>query len=396
METGVMVKFLIWPSIIFLFFTTYFAFADEKISLDTPIDYLTAQAIAGNADAQTILGMRYAFGLSVKQDVKIAAEWYRAAANQGHAGAQMNIARLYETGDGVEQNDVRAFEWFQKSAEQGHEPALAALGDMYKEGRGIAQDLGKAEVLYKQSKKHRKEIEKFERFKAERNAKKDQNHKLLIGLQYAVGDGVPKDYQKAAEVFYELAEEGNDQGQYFLGMCYRNGQGVAQDYKKAVKWLRKSAEQNNSEAQKILGLMDYAGERGSQDYYEAAKWFKKAAINGDQFSMHTLGYLYSKGLGVPQSYEEANTWYQKAIDNSTDPETKMMAKDQMITNKKLWENARLGKQENKELKLDNILEKIKNLEKEQRGDEFIKSIQTPATTNMYCYRIGNAVSCKNR
>jgi len=135
-------------SLIIIFLSSGSVYASGDISLESSMAELTSQAIKGDPEAQTYLGMHYAIGIG---DSKTAAKWYRAAAEQDHAGAQMRLGWLYEKGEGVEQSDVKAFEWFQKSAAQGLESAIAALGDMYKEGRGTPQNTEKAEELYSTS-----------------------------------------------------------------------------------------------------------------------------------------------------------------------------------------------------------------------------------------------------
>ena len=51
------------------------------------------------------------------------------------------------------------------------------------------------------------------------------------------------DYKTAHKLFLPLAEQGHATGQFYLGLMYANGQGVSRDYKEAVKWTRLSAEQ---------------------------------------------------------------------------------------------------------------------------------------------------------
>lgn len=155
---------------------------------------------------------------------------------------------------------------------------------------------------------------------------------VLIGLQFAVGEGVPQNYESAVTFFRSAAEAGNAEGQYLLGLAYRNGHGVSKDYSEAVKWLKKSAAQEHSEAQNILGLLYYTGEGVSQNHREAASWYRKAAMNGNQFSMYSMGYLYSTGLGVSKDYSEANRWYQKAIDTGGD--STEAARQQLALNQK--------------------------------------------------------------
>jgi len=63
------------------------------------------------------------------------------------------------------------------------------------------------------------------------------------GVPYPRGDGVPKDFGKARELFQEAANQGNAEGQYNLGVVYARGDGVRQDLGKAADLYQKAANQ---------------------------------------------------------------------------------------------------------------------------------------------------------
>ena len=79
------------------------------------------------------------------------------------------------------------------------------------------------------------------------------------------------DFDTAAKIFKELAEQGDPDAQTNLGFMYENGQGVLQDYAEAVKWYRLAAEQGDVVAQYNLGFMYEMGKGVPQDYAEAVK-----------------------------------------------------------------------------------------------------------------------------
>ena len=88
---------------------------------------LRARAEAGDADAQTNLGVMYANGDGVPEDYTEAAAWYRKAAEQGHADAQFTLGQMYFTGD----DHAEASTWYRRAAEQDHVEAQYMLGWMY-------------------------------------------------------------------------------------------------------------------------------------------------------------------------------------------------------------------------------------------------------------------------
>ena len=64
----------------------------------------------------------------------------------------------------------------------------------------------------------------------------DAKGQYLLGVMYAIGDGVSKDAAKAFEWQQKAAAQGNADAQYILGFMYGDGQGVPKDYVLAQMW----------------------------------------------------------------------------------------------------------------------------------------------------------------
>ncbi len=114
---------------------------------------LMADAKAGDPAAQNSLGVMYYTGEAVSKnlsgkvldnDPELAAGWFYRAAEQGYADAQFNLGLMYANGEGVPQDMEQAAELFKKAAEQGHVDAQNNLGAMYFTGEGVARDEKKA------------------------------------------------------------------------------------------------------------------------------------------------------------------------------------------------------------------------------------------------------------
>jgi uncharacterized protein len=106
-------------------------------------------AEAGNADAQSKLGVLYAQGMGgFPRDKKEAASWYRRSADQGDPLGQWNLAFLYVKGEGVEADYAKARGLFRKAAETGFVNAQYDLGMMLLEGLGGDQDRQEAEQWF--------------------------------------------------------------------------------------------------------------------------------------------------------------------------------------------------------------------------------------------------------
>src|SRR5215468_364194 len=165
-------------------------------------DYATARRLwlplaeAGNAEAQTMLGIIYEEGKGVSQDYAAAVTWYRRAADQGYPDAQFYLACMHDLGKGVPIDPAAAANWLTKAADQGHTDAQFSLGVMYEDGIGVSQD-----------------------------------HQAAVGW-----------YRKAAE-------QGHGKAQNNLGLMYENGTGVPQDEQAAMTWYRAAADQGHTAAE---------------------------------------------------------------------------------------------------------------------------------------------------
>lgn len=90
---------------------------------DKALPLLQAEALEGNAAAESRLGDLYSQGLGVEQNRDRALLWYRRAAKRNHADAQFSLGNMYLLGEGVLQNEEKARAWYKKAAAHGHQGA---------------------------------------------------------------------------------------------------------------------------------------------------------------------------------------------------------------------------------------------------------------------------------
>lgn len=135
-----------------------------------------------------------------------------------------------------------------------------------------------------------------------------------IGYCYEKGTGTNQAYRMAVEWYKKAAEQGYADAQVNLGLCYENGNGIPQNYAKAVEWYAKAAEQAHAVAQYNLGLCYFNGNGVLQNYAKAVEWFQKAAAQGYVDAQNLLGNCYANGNGVVQNYNKAVEWYRKAAE----------------------------------------------------------------------------------
>ncbi len=130
-----------------------------------------------------------------------------------------------------------------------------------------------------------------------------------LGVSYAEGRAVARDFRTAAQWLEKSAAQGMAQAQYRLGALYERGAGVARDYAKARSWYQRAAEAGNVRAMHNLAVLAAEGQDGKPDYTAAAEWFRKAAELGVRDSQFNLAILYTRGLGVQQSLANAYMWF---------------------------------------------------------------------------------------
>ena len=92
------------------------------------------QAVAGEAEAQYVVGGAYFNGNGTQCNLAQGERWLLAAAEQGHAFAQCDLGALYAEGKGVKQSYPDALKWLRKAAEQGDVLAQAGLGSLLAKG----------------------------------------------------------------------------------------------------------------------------------------------------------------------------------------------------------------------------------------------------------------------
>ena len=133
-------------------------------------------------------------------------------------------------------------------------------------------------------------------------------------LDEASGFYAAKDYDKAYDIFRDLANNDNVIAMISLAIMYEHGEGVAPSLKEAFFWYKKAAELGYAPAQVRLGMMYFDGVGVAKNPDLALKWLVSAAENGEVMASNLLGMiaLSQKDAGGAQK------WFNLAA-NSGDP-----------------------------------------------------------------------------
>ncbi len=100
-----------------------------------------------------------------------------------------------------------------------------------------------------------------------------------------------QNYEAAVSVWREAAEGEESLSQLHLAIAYLQGNGVAKDFEKAAFWCQKAADQNLPEAQYRLASMYLIGKGVSEDQAKALYWFRKAAEQDHQKAQEAVDIL---------------------------------------------------------------------------------------------------------
>jgi localization factor PodJL len=161
----------------------------------------------------------------------IAGPKLRSAALKGDATAAYEIGVRYAEGKGVPQNLDEAAKWFDRAGQAGIIPATFRLGTFYEKGLGVKKDTDLARRYYTRA--------------AERgNAKAMHNLAVLD----ADGGGKGANYKSASQWFRKAADRGVADSQFNLGILYARGIGVEQNLAESFKWFSLAAAQGDGDA----------------------------------------------------------------------------------------------------------------------------------------------------
>lgn len=139
----------------------------------------------------------------------------------------------------------------------------------------------------------------------------DPDAMYFLGLMYARGQGVPKDYDAAASWFVRAHERHHAGATYFLGKMHATGVGLSKDSNKAMAYFAECSDVD-ARAQYEIGLLYFNDDQIKHDYQKSAEWMEKAASNGHTEAQFMLGQFYKNGVGVEKDPDECVRWLTKA------------------------------------------------------------------------------------
>lgn len=122
------------------------------------------------------------------------------------------------------------------------------------------------------------------------------------------------DWDRALNIYRELAEQNYPQALQELAECYSCGHGVRADQKKANALLQQAAELGCVDAMVELAAHYKIGLGTQEDLSRAFGLYATAAAAGSAEAMYALGRCYRDGEGVDSDPQQAVYWFTRAVE----------------------------------------------------------------------------------
>ena len=129
--------------------------------------------------------------------------------------------------------------------------------------------------------------------------------RFQLGMRYLMGVSKPYNPEKARQLFFESAAEGNTQAMNGLGNIHAKGLGVPVNLDSAMTWYKTAAAKGYAKGYLNLGQIYKAGAGVKQNFATAFDYFSKGVLLSDVECKSALAYMYYKGFGTTQNYNLA-------------------------------------------------------------------------------------------
>jgi TPR repeat protein len=127
-----------------------------------------------------------------------------------------------------------------------------------------------------------------------------------LGELLALGQGMPQNFDDAAEWFAKAAAHGLARAENNLGASYELGHGVKMDPAESARWYLKSAEAGYPKAQFIVGMLYRRHGALGFDLVKAYYWLTVSGQNGFTAGTAKRNEIVALGLMRPEDIAQAN------------------------------------------------------------------------------------------
>ena len=215
-------------------------------------------------------------------------------AEAGDLEAMATLAQIYLR-SGKREDIAQGILWVERMADLGVVEAHNSLGARYMLGDGVPKDMEKA------------------RYHLEKAAQRG-SAMAARNLAYAYERGLfPRDDEALRRWLILAAELGNAEAQFVLGKAYCGAKlGFPLNEHTGLDWIWKAARQGDPDAIHYLGEELQVGNLNGSD--EVLAWLQDAVDAGDTYALYLLGVAYVRGLGIPVDEEKGKRMILQAAD----------------------------------------------------------------------------------
>ncbi len=148
----------------------------------------------------------------------------------------------------------------------------------------------------------------------------DAAAQTLLAEIYSRGLGVPRDLEKAAELYEQSAEKGVPEAQFqYALMLLRRDRDNSAIKSEATQMMRQAADGGNAEAQFNYAQLLLEAQPGSAGQIAAFEYFERAAERNIPDAQFALAQYYANGTGnVAKDLVKAREWLTKAAQRDFD------------------------------------------------------------------------------
>lgn len=297
-----------------------------------------------------------AFFQAMSQDPNLQKQAFNVASQNEskHGLAPFLLGLLYDRGIGTEASHAKAMKYYERAEQL---PVTSFILGTY---AASENDLDQAQSLLSIAQQakfsyaplnlailEKKQARDFLPKLMEARALGNHRASLLLADYYLTQNTNDSQLSEAREIYREVAEKGDKEGQLKLAYMYENALGGPVDMSEAARWFEKSAQSGQPIAQYRLGRIYQLGRLSNQpDYTQAKYWYQQAmqkyvpaavalgfvydtvhdnysdalrayetaANQGDRIAKFNAGLIYEKGKGRPVDYEKAKSYYLAAAE----------------------------------------------------------------------------------
>lgn len=297
-------------------------------ALDIPA-WLEGHAKGGSASALTHLGELHLGNAMTGEARTKALLMLQEAGRKGYGPAQLRIGILLALGVTGVPEPVAALPWLEQAVAQDLPEASTMLGLLYAVGDGVSKDTDMAASLFQMA-----------AASGEMTAKRWLHDalpivlpvlsRMILGMLRALVCAMRplSDDSGDAELIAALAElsdDGDADASLLLGVIYTAGTQVAPDPQMADFWYTRAIEQGNSLAPLLQEPLTIAPDNIMKAPDAAIRFFTLVAQTGDPAAQFTLGVLHLMREDQEPDYAEATKWFRAAAEQGHNKAPFMLA-----------------------------------------------------------------------